>query len=226
MRAMRTGMKTKALLLLSALLLLGGLSVGLIDRHVRAAAAPYLFRAEEVPPAEAILVLGARVYPDGRVSDIVKDRLDTGVELYRLGRAPKILVSGDHGRKDYDEVNTMKNYLLKAGVPEADIFMDHAGFDTYDSMYRARDVFLVRKAIVVTQDYHVKRAVYLGRELGIDTYGVASDHRNYRKIVQYEAREVLARSKDFWGVHVLHAKPKCLGEAIPITADGRATNDK
>ncbi|WP_426454322.1 SanA/YdcF family protein [Paenibacillus sp. S-38] len=224
---MRTAFKQKgALLLLSSMLIFGGGSIAFVDRHVQKEAAPYLYPEPEVPSAEAIVVLGALVYPDGRVSDIVRDRLDTGLELYRAGKAPKILVSGDHGRKEYDEVNTMKNYLLQAGVPEEDIFMDHAGFNTYDSMYRARDVFLVRSAIVVTQEYHVKRAVYLARELGMEAYGVAADRRSYVRIKQYEAREVLARNKDFWGIHLLGMKPKFLGEAIPITSDGRATNDK
>ncbi|AEI41827.1 SanA/YdcF family protein [Paenibacillus mucilaginosus] len=222
----KTVTRRRALLLLASMLLLGGGTITLVDRHVQAGAAPYLYKGAEVPGAEAIVVLGAFVYADGRVSDIVRDRLDTALELYRAGKAPKILVSGDHGRQDYDEVNTMKNYLLKAGVPEEDIFMDHAGFDTYDSMYRARDVFLVRRAIVVTQEYHVKRAVYLARELGIEAYGVSADRRQYRAIAKYKAREVLARNKDFVGVHLLGMKPKYLGEAIPITSDGRATNDK
>ena len=120
----------------------------------------------QAKPADAIIILGAYVRPDGALSWILRDRLDTGLELYRAGLAPKILVSGDHGQKNYNEVQTMKDYLLDHDVPAQDIFMDHAGFDTYDSLYRARDIFQVKSAIIVTQNFHLPRALYIARRLG------------------------------------------------------------
>ncbi|HZG58789.1 SanA/YdcF family protein [Paenibacillus sp.] len=196
-----------------------------MNARVETASAPFLVSAEKAPEAEAIVVLGARVYSETSVSPMLHDRLETGLALYEAGKAPKIIVSGDNGQAHYDEVNAMKRFLLDRGVPPEDIFMDHAGFSTYESMYRARDVFGVRKAIVVTQGYHLKRAVYVGRALGIDAFGVASDPREYVGAARYEAREKLARAKDFLLVHTTQPKPKFLGEPFPITGDGRATHD-
>lgn len=176
-------------------------------------------------PAQAALVLGAYVFPDGRVSMMVEDRLEAALALYRSGKVKKILVTGDHGRLEYDEVNTMRKYLESKGVPPEDIFMDHAGFDTYDSMYRARDVFQVRSAIVVTQRFHLPRAIYIARALGLEAQGVVADRWVYAKAEYYELRELAARTKAFRDV-VLRAKPKLLGPVIPISGDGRATHDQ
>jgi SanA protein len=106
------------------------------------------------------------------------------------------------------------------------IFMDHAGFSTYESMYRARDIFQAKKIVIVTQHYHLMRAVYAARQMGLDAYGVASDIQTYPKMAQYEAREVLARNKDFVYLHLLKPKPRYLGEPIPLTSDGRLTADR
>jgi vancomycin permeability regulator SanA len=157
---------------------------------------------------------------------MLADRLDFGVKLYKNDKAPKILVSGDHGTKGYDEVNAMREYLLKKGVPSADIFMDHAGFDTYDSAYRARDVFLIKKAIFVSQDFHIVRAVYIGRQLGLQVYGVASDPREYAGIEYNKLREVLSRIKAVLDTEILKSKPKFLGEPIPVWGNGEVTIDK
>lgn len=181
----------------------------------------------EVPKADAILVLGAYVTPNGTVSPMLNDRLTVAQELYQKGIADKLIVSGDHGRKDYDEVNTMKKFLMDRGISDQDIFMDHAGFSTYESLYRARDIFQARKIIIVTQEYHLKRAVFIARELGIEAYGVNSDLHDYGQVmVQYEVREIAARNKDFLMAKIIKPKPTFLGDAIPVFGDGRATNDK
>lgn len=179
----------------------------------------------DVQPAQAALVLGAYVFPDGRPSAMVEDRLIMAESLYKAGKVKKILISGDHGRVEYDEVNAMRRYLEAKGVPTADIFMDHAGFDTYDSMYRARDVFQVHSAVVVTQRFHLPRAVWLARQMGLEAEGVVADRWVYDKASYYEAREVLARVKAF-GEWLFQRKPVFLGPVIPITGDGRATHDQ
>lgn len=180
---------------------------------------------EAVQPAQAALVLGAYVKPDGTPSAMVEDRLITAYDLYQAGKVEKILISGDHGRVEYDEVNAMRRYLEAKGVPTEDIFMDHAGFDTYDSMYRARDVFQVHSVIVVTQAFHLPRAVWLARRLGLEAEGVVADRWEYAGARYYATREVLARVKAF-GEWASRQKPTFLGPVIPITGDGRATHDQ
>ncbi|HLN62803.1 MAG TPA: ElyC/SanA/YdcF family protein [Symbiobacteriaceae bacterium] len=180
---------------------------------------------EAAEPAQAILVLGAYVYPSGRPSDMVVDRLEMAYTLYQAGKAPKILISGDHGQVEYDEVNAMRRYLEAKGVPPEDIFMDHAGFDTYNSMYRARNIFHVKSAIVVTQAFHLPRAVWLARRMGLEAEGVVADRWQYAGAEYYALREAAARVKAFGEVAV-HARPVFLGPAIPITGDGRATHDQ
>lgn len=174
---------------------------------------------------DCIIVLGAGVRPDNTVSDILRDRLETGIAVYEKGAAPKILMSGDHGRINYDEVNVMKDYAVDRGIDSENIFMDHAGFSTYETMYRARDVFMVKKAIIITQKYHMYRALYIADKMGIDAVGVNSDLHTYRGQFYMEAREVLARVKDFMTV-IFNPKPKYLGEAIPVSGNGNVTNDK
>lgn len=197
-----------------------------INKYVQYMGLKNIVAPNEVPEADAILVLGAYVFPDGTVSTMLRDRLSTGFELYEKGKAPKIIVSGDHGQKSYDEVNAMKKYLIDKKVPSADIFMDHAGFSTYESIYRARDIFQAKRVIIVTQEYHLMRAVFIARELGLEAYGVSADKRNYGKVMNmYTLREMAARNKDFLMVKVLQQKPTYLGEPIPVTGDGRATDD-
>lgn len=198
-----------------------------INNYVERMGAKYIYSAQEVPSADTVLILGAYVFPDGTLSTMLKDRVTTGYELYLNGKAPKIIVSGDHGRQDYDEVNTMKNYIKNQGVDGQDIFMDHAGFSTYESLYRARDIFQVEKVIIVTQRYHLLRALFIARELGLEAYGVASDHHDYGPVMAtYEAREMAARNKDFWSAKVFKPLPTFLGDAIPVFGDGGATDDK
>ncbi len=173
--------------------------------------------------ADCILVLGAGVNGENP-SPMLKDRLDAAIELYKSGAADKILMSGDHGRKGYDEVNVMKRYAAQNGVPDSDVFMDHAGFSTYESIYRAREIFGVKSAIVVTQKYHLFRALYIARSLGVEATGVSANPRSYAGAVYREAREVLARNKDFVKC-IFKPKPTYLGDVIPISGNGNLTND-
>ena len=175
--------------------------------------------------ADCILILGAGVWAGGIPSNMLADRLEEGLRLYRNGVAEKIIVSGDHGRKNYDEVNVMKKYLMDRGVPGEDIFMDHAGFTTYESMYRAKEVFGVKKAVVVTQRYHLYRALYICEKMKIDALGSASDPRSYRGAFARNIRESLSRVKAvIWCFFKM--KPKYLGDPIDIHGDGNVTNDK
>ncbi len=179
----------------------------------------------EIDHAPVAIVLGAKVKDDGEPSDILRDRLLTAIDLYRAGSVEKILVSGDDGQIEYDEVNAMRLYLLAADVDPDDIFLDHAGFDTYDSMARANKVFGVTKSIIVTQEYHLPRALYLANAFGIDAQGVAADRQTYLGILRYEARELLADVKAVVDV-IFHVSPHFLGDVVDITGDGRVTWDE
>ena len=181
--------------------------------------------ASELQDMDCILVLGCLVKDGGEPSHMLKDRLRRGVALYKAGTAPKLLMSGDHGRKDYNEVEAMRQYAIEQGVPSADIFMDHAGFSTYDSCFRAKEIFTAKKIVIVTQEYHLYRALYIAEALGMEAYGVASDYRTYYNQSMREIRELFARVKDFLYV-LLRPDPVYLGEQIPIDGDGNVTNDK
>ncbi len=172
--------------------------------------------------ADCIIVLGAGVYGD-RPSPTLAKRLDKALEIYNLGHTKKIIVSGDHGRKNYDEVNVMRDYLVSKGVEKENIFMDHAGFSTYDSMYRARDIFGVKTAIIVTQQLHLRRALYIANELGINCQGVDADDAIATVTKVQSVREYPARVKAYLQCEILRSKPKYLGEAIPIYGSGLVT---
>ncbi len=185
--------------------------------------------AKEIYGVDCIIVLGAKVKGDGTPSDMLRDRLDVAISLYKAGVSGKLLMSGDHGSVGYNEVGNMKKYAVEAGVPEEDIFMDHAGFSTYETMLRARDVFLTeayyKRVIVVTQEYHLSRALYIADTLGLDAYGVPADLHTYRGQWKRDAREILARVKDFFYCFY-GAEPTYLGEPISIYGDGNVTNDE
>ncbi len=181
-------------------------------------------KTSKLDKVDCILVLGAGL-KNHKPSNMLEDRLKLGIELYKAGVADRILMSGDHGRAEYDEVNTMKQYAIDAGVPSEDIFMDHAGFSTYESLYRAKDIFKADKLVIVTQGYHLYRALYDGKGLGLDVYGVASDPRSYAGQTKRNVREVLARIKDVFYI-MIKPKPTYLGDSIPVSGDGDVTNDK
>jgi SanA protein len=176
----------------------------------------------DVQEAQTIIILGASVRSDGSLSSVLKERLDTGISLYRIDKAPKILLSGDNSTPRYNEVEAMRKYLVAHDVPEEDIFMDYAGFDTYDTMYRARDVFQVKSAIIVTQPFHLSRSVYIARRLGIDAQGYRNPSHVLKSYDRAIYREWLARVKAVWEVEISRPKPKFLGQPIPITGDGNA----
>lgn len=174
--------------------------------------------------ADCILVLGAGIRPGGIPSDMLQDRLDISLKLFKSGASNRLLMSGDHGREDYDEVNTMKSYALKNGVSSDCVFMDHAGFSTYESIYRAKEIFCANKILIVTQVYHLYRALYIANSLGLEAYGVASDQRIYIGQTYRTIREVLARAKDF-AMCIIKPEPTYLGEIIPVSGNGNITND-
>ena len=175
--------------------------------------------------ADCILILGAGVFKNGAPSAMLEDRMRQGIELYKSGASDRLLVTGDHGRVDYDEVNVMKAFAIKRDIPSENIFMDHAGFSTYESIYRARDIFKAKKIIIVTQKYHLYRALYIAQKLGFDAYGVPSNPRRYAGQRSRDIREYVARVKDF--MYVLYQpKPTYLGKAIPVSGNGDLTNDK
>jgi len=182
---------------------------------------PVTSEAARVPHAQAALVLGAQVNLNGTPSLMLADRIAAAEELYRAGRVDKLLLSGDHGRASYDEVGTMRRVLLARGIPAEDIFTDHAGFDTWDSAQRARRVFDVDSAVVVTQRFHMARALYVARRAGLEVTGYAADRRDYGRVMaRLRAREAAARVKTL-GDAVTGAEPHFLGAQIPITGDGR-----
>ncbi len=213
-----------SLIAVAVLVLLTGLALLAANLIVIRGAHDYIAQSpEDAPHAQCAIVLGARVYADGKPYPMLADRLEVGIRLYKLGKVDKLLLSGDHGQTTYDEVNVMLDYVVARGIPEEDVFTDHAGFDTYDTMYRARDVFQVETAIIVTQGFHLSRAVYTARTLGLEATGVASDLRPYFNETRNATREMLARVKAILDLHITHPRPKYLGVAIPITGDGRAT---
>lgn len=178
----------------------------------------------ETSQVDAVLVLGAQVKADGSLSKMLKERLDTGIQIYKAGITERMIMSGDHGSEDYDEVNAMKQYAIEQGVPSECIFMDHAGFSTYESMYRAKEVFEADNLVIVTQKYHLYRAVYDAKALGIDAKGVICDTKVYRGDKYRKLRESLARIKDV-GYTIIKPEPSYLGESIPVSGNGDATND-
>ena len=174
--------------------------------------------------AEAIVVLGAKVHEDGHPSLMLKDRLECAYDLYRQGVAKKIICSGDHGQEDYDETGNMKAYLVKKGIRPDDIFEDHAGFSTYDTVYRTKAIFGVNRACYVSQEYHLYRTLYISDELGQESFGVICDRQIYQGQSMRDVRELIARTKDFVKSKA-KPHPKYLGEKIDISGSGSQTDD-
>lgn len=225
--------KTKRVLRLCLVtaVILGVLGIALllgINGWVKNSVKEYILAEDEaalLPDIDCILVLGCKVGADGTLSHMLEDRLRQGVALYDLNAAPKLLMSGDHGRSEYDEVDAMKRYAVETGIPSCDVFMDHAGFSTYESVYRAKEVFAVRRVIIVTQEYHLYRALMVAREMGLEAYGVAVNYRTYVGQTSRDIREVLARVKDF-GMTLFWPEPTYLGDVIPISGNGELTHDE
>lgn len=213
-----------ALLALLALLVAGG-SLG-ISRLMVTRAEPKTHALDDAPAREVVLVLGARVHGD-RPSNMLEDRLAAALALYESGRAQKLILSGAHHRDDYDEVTVMRRWLEDRGVPPDDLYLDHAGLRTLDSMVRAREVFGVERLAVVSQDFHLPRAVYLGEQVGMDTIAVVAPagYRYTEKVHRYNAaREHLARTRAWLDLHLLGTPPRHGGPPIDLGASGRATH--
>lgn len=207
---------------LAAMLIYGGCNLWMVF-----SACPLIYTPETAQnlSGDCILVLGCGLRRDGYPSQMLRDRLDTAIEAYRMGLAPKLLMSGDHGQADYDEVNAMKDYAMEKGIPSEDIFMDHAGFSTYESMYRAKAIFHCERIIVVTQNYHLYRAIANARAMGMEVSGISANRRTFTGQWFFSLRESVARVKDtVWGI--VKPRPTYLGESIPIFGNGNATNDR
>ena len=221
------GKKKIILIILFCLILIGIVSLFCLNAYVKSIGGKYIISQEaagKLEDVDCILVLGCQVRNNGTPSDMLADRLKRGIELYNLNCAPKIIMSGDHGQKEYDEVNTMKKIAVTSGIPSGVVFMDHAGFSTYESIYRAKEIFEADKLIIVTQKYHLFRALYIAEKLGIEAYGVSSDYHTYMGQSNREVREILARCKDFLKT-IFKPEPTYLGEVIPVSGDGDITND-
>lgn len=226
---MKTKKKTlcRIMSIFLCLCILGITALTVINSIVKLSTGDQIISSEEAAKLEdidCILVLGCFVKDDGRPSDMLFDRLTRGVELYDMGAAPKLLMSGDHGREEYDEVAAMKQFAIDEGVPSEDVFMDHAGFSTYESIYRAKEIFQADKILIVTQEYHLYRALYIANQLGVEAYGVSSDYHTYVGQFMRDFREMLARMKDC-ATCIFKPEPTYLGDAIPIFGDGNLTND-
>ncbi|MEO7719417.1 MAG: ElyC/SanA/YdcF family protein [Capsulimonas sp.] len=187
-----------------------GAAAGLIWRQVRTEGQPIYRDVSQAPPAPVAIVFGAG-YSGNALSSILSDRVNVGVDLYKAGKVKKLLMTGDNGHVGYNEPDAMKAAAIKRGVPSKDIVCDYAGFRTYDSLYRARDVFGVRKAILVSQTYHLYRALYTGKKLGLEVTGQAADRQTYYGQEFFDRREVFSTERAWIDVNVTHAQPKYLG---------------
>lgn len=221
--------KTRRLLLCFVCLLAAcALILAGVNIYVTASAAQKIVFAEEAAAmdADCILILGSSVYGDS-LGAMVENRVQTGLALLEAGASDRLLLSGDHGKENYDEVNAMKQYCVDRGVDPDVVFLDHAGFSTYESMYRAKAIFGVQKLIVVTQRYHLSRAVYIANALGMDAYGVAAPDPNTGILprLRNQVRESAARVKDF-AVCILKPEPTYLGDAIPVSGSAKLSDDK
>ena len=217
----------KIIIIILSLFLLGVVAIFTVNFYVILTTRNNIITIEEaknLDDIDCILVLGAGVY-ENKPRPMLEDRILTGIDLYNNGVAKKIIMSGDHGQEDYDEVNVMKIYAVEKGINSSDIFMDHAGFSTYDSVYRLKEIFEVDKVVIVTQEYHLYRALYIAKNLGIEAYGVSSNLRDYPGQLKREVREILARDKDLVKV-IFKPQSTYVGEVIPVTGDGNITNDK
>ncbi len=199
-------------------ILVVALSMLLVPITMRILVSPYIYDIDTgIPHSEVAIVLGASV-EDNVPSPILADRANAAIELFNDGKVSKILVTGDNASTTYDEVNPVQRYLLAAGIPAQDIFLDHAGFDTYSSMYRAKAIFDAKSAVVVTQDFHLPRALFTARELGIDAYGY---NAGAASIWDY-LREIPASVKALLDL-ATHRTPQFLGQQYSLTSDGQAT---
>ena len=178
----------------------------------------HIYAPDEAPAKSVAIVFGAGVWPDGTLSAVLEDRVYTAAELYHRGAVKKLLMTGDNRFVNYNEPQHMREYALELGIPDEDIVLDYAGRRTYDSCYRARHIFCVEDAILVTQAYHLDRALFIGDHLGLDVVGVAADRRPYVYIRTYWWRELFATTLAYWEVLLTRPEP-VLGKQLPIFGD-------
>lgn len=202
----------------------GFIIIFLINFWVIASTDDQIISLNDVSDSDCILVLGAGVWQNNQPSPMLKDRLDRSVDLFEKGAAPYLLMSGDHGQENYDEVNVMKDYAKDAGIDSNLIYMDHAGFSTYESLYRLKYIFKAQRVMIVTQKYHLYRALYIANALGLDAVGVPAQEINYSGQSVRDLREILARTKDFFSA-VFFPEPSIMGDPIPLGSGGDLTND-
>lgn len=197
--------------------LIGGAAVILVRIVFMANAAPQTFSEEEVPTRRVAIVFGAQVRRDGTPSAVLRDRVQTAVALYQSGKVEKLLMSGDNRFEDYNEPESMRQYALILGMPDADIVLDYAGRRTYDTCYRAKEIFGVDSAILVTQGFHMPRSLFLCDSFGIDAVGVESENYYYlkRSRLIWNTRELLATVQSVLDVYLLQPLP-VLGDPEPI----------
>lgn len=217
----------KIIMYITIILIIIILAVFGINFYIKASTKKQIIKNNDysnLKDVDCIIVLGAGIWGD-KPSPMLEDRLLEAISLYQNNVSSKIIMSGDHGQEDYDEVNIMKKFAIEKGVPSEDIFMDHAGFSSYESIYRAKEVFGAKKVVIVTQEYHLYRSLYIANKLGLEAYGVASDPKEYAGQTMRELREIIARDKDFIKC-IFKPKPKYLGDTIPVSGNGNVTNDK
>lgn len=170
----------------------------------------------DLPSSNTVIVLGASVHSDGKLSPILQDRVDMALKIFRSGKAKQFLLSGDNRRNDYDEVTAMKNYLIERDVPENKIFTDPAGIDTYDSMYRSNFIFEVPDAVVVTQKFHLPRAIFIANSLGLNYVGIPARSKHYNTQSSLIRREKLANIKAVWEI-LINQTPQNMGSKQPVS---------
>ena len=214
-------------IILAAVLLIGILAVLILNLIVYESTKNSIVSLDDAAKSgnfDCIMVLGCGVHEDGSPTNMLEDRLKQGIALYKAGVAPKLLMSGDHGSESYNEVAAMKAYAIEAGVPSEDIFMDHAGFSTYESVVRAKEIFEVESFVIVTQQYHLYRALYIAEQYDLRAVGVSADLRPYAGQTMRDIREIAARVKDVLTC-LFKVSPTYLGEAIPVSGNGDVTNN-
>lgn len=189
-----------------------------VSRSVVTMTSAKIFRVVDVPPKPVAVVFGARVRRSGELSSVLEDRVRTAVELYRSGKVRKLLMTGDNSRKEYDEPTAMKEFAVLQGIPERDIALDYAGFRTYDSCYRARAIFGVKSAILVTQRYHLPRALYTAQAMGLDAVGCVADRHRYGAQRWFSFREQWSTLVAWLQVNVTKPKPHFLGPPVELFA--------
>lgn len=209
-----------------AFLLLGILAVSILDYYIKTSSKPYTFKTiNKLPDAHTVIVLGASVTSNGNLSVMLRDRVESALFLYNEGKVKRFLLSGDNATVNYNEPKAMKKYLIERGVPEDHIYLDYAGFDTYDTMYRSKAVFEVQSAIIVTQEFHLPRAIYIARKMGLSYTGYTGDKRIYAHQDYNAKREFLANIKAYLEL-AFRKEPTYLGSKIPIEGKPQSSYEK